>query len=115
MDRDGRRLMAIVLDTTTDHGPRAWQQAQELLHEAYRFPAGSGVDQLENRPALEASSSAAATSTPASSAVPAPAQETSLQNLPSWTGWAVVGLVGALVVAVAGFSLSRRPGGRHHR
>src|SRR5699024_5809721 len=28
LDRDGRRLMAVILDTTIDHGPRAWEQAQ---------------------------------------------------------------------------------------
>src|SRR5690625_7078688 len=40
LDRDGRRLMAVILDTTIDHGPRAWEQAQMLLDEAYKIPAG---------------------------------------------------------------------------
>lgn len=45
MDRNGRRLVAILLDTTIDGG-RAWEQAQRLLHEAYRLPAGASVDTL---------------------------------------------------------------------
>lgn len=45
MDRDGRRLVAIVLDTTIDGG-RAWEQAQRLLHEAYRQPQGASVGTL---------------------------------------------------------------------
>lgn len=46
MDRDGRRLMAIVLDTTIDGG-RPWVQAQQLLHEAYDQPTSAGVGTLE--------------------------------------------------------------------
>lgn len=46
LDRDGRRLVAILLDTTADES-RPWEQAQKLLHEAYRQPEGAGVGTLE--------------------------------------------------------------------
>ncbi|WIM68988.1 serine hydrolase [Corynebacterium breve] len=36
LGRDGRRLMAIILDTTVGE-MRPWQQSQALLHEAYNF------------------------------------------------------------------------------
>ena len=45
LDRDGRRLMAIVLDTTIDKG-RAWEQTQDLIHEAYKFSSDDAVASL---------------------------------------------------------------------
>ena len=45
LDRDGRRLMAIVLDTTIDNG-RAWEQSQDLIHEGYRFTSEDAVASL---------------------------------------------------------------------
>ncbi|WKD56967.1 D-alanyl-D-alanine carboxypeptidase DacB precursor [Corynebacterium capitovis DSM 44611] len=38
----GRRLVAVVLDTTVDKA-RPWQQAQSLLHESYRFTQPVGT------------------------------------------------------------------------
>ncbi|GAB3942098.1 hypothetical protein GCM10028828_08040 [Corynebacterium tapiri] len=52
LDRDGRRLMAILLDTTAD-STRPWQQAQALLDAAYQ--ANSHVATLEKpAPPVEA-------------------------------------------------------------
>lgn len=45
LDRDGRRLMAVVLDTTIDHG-RAWEQSQDLIHEGYKFTSKDAVASL---------------------------------------------------------------------
>ncbi len=45
-EQAGRRLFAVVLDTTVEEA-RAWQQAQLLLDAAFRTPAGSGVGLLE--------------------------------------------------------------------
>ncbi|MCQ4621019.1 D-alanyl-D-alanine carboxypeptidase [Corynebacterium sp. CCUG 71335] len=47
LDRDGRRLMAVVLDTTADEA-RAWEQAQRLLHESYRFTSSEAVASLDD-------------------------------------------------------------------
>src|SRR5699024_11739908 len=47
LDRDGRRLMAVILDTTIDHGPRAWEEVQMLPDEAYKIPARQGVSSQE--------------------------------------------------------------------
>lgn len=43
---DGRRLFAVVLDTTVEKA-RAWQQAQLLIDAASPTPAGEGVGLLE--------------------------------------------------------------------
>ena len=40
VERDGRRIAAIVLDTTVDKG-RAWEQAEALIDAAYATPEGS--------------------------------------------------------------------------
>ncbi|WP_051866725.1 D-alanyl-D-alanine carboxypeptidase family protein [Corynebacterium atypicum] len=45
LDRQGRRLAAVVLDTTIDKG-RAWQQAQRFLHAAYEVPRGEKIATL---------------------------------------------------------------------
>ena len=40
VERDGRRIAAIVLDTTVDKG-RAWEQAEALIDAVYATPEGS--------------------------------------------------------------------------
>lgn len=50
LNRDGRRLMAVVLDTTIDKG-RAWEQTQDLIHEGYRFSSDDAVASLADAPA----------------------------------------------------------------
>ena len=55
--QDGRRLFAVLLDTTTEKA-RAWQQAQLLIDAAFRTTAGSGVGLLE--PVVVAPDSSAA-------------------------------------------------------
>ena len=50
VNHDGRRLMAVLLDTTANKA-RPWEQAQRLLHESYGFMGGfagrEGVAKLE--------------------------------------------------------------------
>lgn len=45
-ERDGRRLGAIVLDTTVEEGHRAWQQAAMLLESGFKTQPGPGVGNL---------------------------------------------------------------------
>ena len=121
LDRDGRRLMAVILDTTVDHGPRAWEQAQLLLNEAYDVPAGQGVSSLdelesiglEEDSAEEASAVAASAPTPEDSDVQAQTENTSSNQHSPITAWLIVAGIAILVVAViASLLLLRRPSGR---
>ncbi|MEY6441999.1 D-alanyl-D-alanine carboxypeptidase family protein [Corynebacterium pseudotuberculosis] len=43
---DGRRLAAVILDTTVEQG-RPWQQAQKLIDAAYAVPRGEKVGNLK--------------------------------------------------------------------
>lgn len=113
IDRDGRRLQAVILDTTVDHGFRAWEQAQMLLDESSTVTPGHGVGQLEDFSAQAAEETAVVpTPTPPT---PTEAPETtqprsssSFEDSQGWIGWMVAGLVALLVVVVATFSLLRR-------
>ena len=59
LDRGGRRLQAVILDTTVEHGFRAWQQAQMLLDEAYKVKPGEGVGTLSDAAAPTSNTSTA--------------------------------------------------------
>lgn len=107
LDRDGRRLQAVVLDTTVEHGYRAWQQAQMLLNEAYKVQPGDGVSKLQAQVPT-------ATPTPPSAPAPTPTPtvqataESSVGGIESWVGWAVATIVALMVTMGAAFSLLRR-------
>ena len=45
--RDGRRLGTIVLDTTVEEGPRAWQQSAALLEAGFATAPESSVGDLK--------------------------------------------------------------------
>ncbi|KQB87504.1 D-alanyl-D-alanine carboxypeptidase family protein [Corynebacterium lowii] len=60
MDRNGRRLAAVILDTTIDKG-RPWEQAQRFLHAAYALPKGASIASLNDAPASSDQPSAAPT------------------------------------------------------
>lgn len=49
MDRGGRRLAVVILNTTIDRG-RAWQQGQRFLEAGYAVPAGTGVGTVTPNP-----------------------------------------------------------------
>ena len=114
LDRDGRRLMAVILDTTIDHGPRAWEQAQMLLDEAYKFPAGQGVSTLDEINRTDAEEESPTPAAPVTNASAADARAAELDhNQPSWMPWIIVGGVAVLVIAViSSLLLLRRPSGR---
>ncbi|MDO5031176.1 D-alanyl-D-alanine carboxypeptidase family protein [Corynebacterium sp.] len=113
LDRGGRRLQAVILNTTVEHGPRAWQQAQMLLHEAYEVPEGHGVGMLADA-AAPPTTTVPPTPTPApapSSTVAAeasPEAPSRLGNIEGWVGWVIAALVGVALIAGAGASLLRR-------
>ncbi|WP_297849869.1 D-alanyl-D-alanine carboxypeptidase family protein [uncultured Corynebacterium sp.] len=100
LDRDGRRLMAIVLDTTIDKG-RAWEQTQDLIHEAYKFSSDDAVASL-----IDATAEPSNTGTPVTDAPDAGADSPGNAEdgaLP-WEGIAV--FVGVVALAGIGTWLS---------
>lgn len=114
IDRDGRRLQAVILDTTVDHGFRAWEQAQMLLDESSTVTPGHGVGQLEDFSAQAAEETTVVptptppTPTEAPETTTQPRSSSSFEDSQGWIGWMVAGLVALLVVVVATFSLLRR-------
>lgn len=96
VDRNGHRMMAVLLDTTVDSGLRAWQQAQLLLNEAYTTQGRVGKLELNT----------AATGTPATSTDDAANHSTSSVN-PGPTAGLIVGAM-VLAGAAATFIASRR-------
>lgn len=100
MDRDGRRLLAVVLDTTLDAG-RPWEQAQRLLHAAYDLAPGGGVGQLV--PVATPS----ATPTP-DTGLAAPADPTSTERGQGVSAAAIALLAAAVLAAAGALLLLRR-------
>ncbi len=86
LNRDGRRIMAIVLDTTVDRA-RAWEQTQQLIHEGYTVPRSQAVASL-----IDAAASPSTDATPNDNPTAADGR-----SLP-WEGIAVF----ATVIALAG-------------
>lgn len=107
LDRDGRRLMAVILDTTIAKA-RPWQQAQALLHEAYEVPAGAGIGRLE--PVAKQETEAAPTPTPRADDTAAQSTPTSDEAATPYVGVGIVAVVVVLVglVAAAVFATRRR-------
>ena len=103
LDRDGRRLAAVVLDTTIDKG-RAWEQTQRFLHAAYEVPAGEKIDSL-----AETSDKVGAGAT---TAPEADAADGKTAQAGMWAGrgtWVGAGVVTAVVLAAGlGIWLTRR-------
>lgn len=105
VDHEGRRLLAVVLDTAAyDH--RAWEQAQMLLHEAYGVR--SSVAKLEPLAAPAAPTTAKAAPTPA----PVAGEETAWDR---WQSYAVVAGVLVLAAGAAAISLATTTRQRRHR
>lgn len=99
VNHDGRRLFAVVLDTTIGKH-RAWGQAQELLHAAYPIAAGAGVASLLDAPATP-------TPTPTPSPTAAPAIEETPATIP-WLSIGIVAGVSVLVLVALGLSLGSK-------
>ena len=96
-------MQAVLLDTTVEHGPRAWEQAQKLLYEAYKVSPGDGVGQL----LADADSPASPAPTPAPD-TQAQSANSSLAGVQGWLGWVIAGAVALLAICVGAFSLLRR-------
>ena len=116
VNHEGRRLVAVVLDTTAwDHRP--WQQAQMLLHAAY----GVGDSVASLKPV------AAPTTASATTAAPTPTPQTPVPDGGTYPapvefkrhslGVPIAAIVGVLAMASLALWLSmrHRPRGRHHR
>lgn len=101
MDRGGRRLVAVLLDTTIDGG-RAWEQAQRLLHEAYTQPVGASIGTL-GQPVT--STAVAPAPSPESTPVRAGAQENRVVPL---LGVGIAAAVVLLLLIVGTVVLRRR-------
>ncbi len=111
LDRGGRRLQAVILDTTVEHGFRAWQQAQMLLDEAYKVKPGEGVGTLSDAAAPTSNTSTATkTKEPAPTTSPSASahKKSALEGIEGRAGWAVAAIVALLVIVSAAFSLLRR-------
>ncbi|KQB84180.1 D-alanyl-D-alanine carboxypeptidase family protein [Corynebacterium oculi] len=93
MDRGGRRLAAVVLDTTIDKG-RPWEQAQRLLHAAYALPRGASVGDLDQQ-------SGAVESSAAPSPAPQPGDTSESAGSSTAQRGALIGTVVAGIVLVA--------------
>lgn len=118
LDRNGRRLAIVLLDTTIDKA-RPWEQAQAFLHEAYKVPAGAGIGSLlppEPVTSTVPTSSAAAPTTTA--AAPVKPVKRASRN---WIPYVIVAAVIALFALVLALSTNisarppRRRGGRGNR
>ncbi|WP_083327946.1 D-alanyl-D-alanine carboxypeptidase family protein [Corynebacterium sp. HMSC034A01] len=97
VNHEGRRLVAIILDTTAyDHRP--WEQAQMLLHEAYGVR--SSVAKLE--PLAEKTPE---TTTAAPTPEPAPEQAGEETTWNRWWSYVIVAAVLALAALTTAFSL----------
>lgn len=107
VNHEGRRLVAVVLDTSA-YDRRPWEQAQMLLHEAYGVR--SSVAKLE---ALTAETTPAPTTT---EAAPTPAPEAGEET--AWNRWwsyVIVAAVLALAALCAAFSLGTAKKPRRRR
>ena len=105
VDHEGRRLLAVVLDTAAyDH--RAWEQAQMLLNEAYGVR--SSVAKLEPLAAPAAPTTTKAAPTP----TPVAGEETAWDR---WQSYAVVAGVLVLAAGAAAISLSTTTRQRRRR
>lgn len=105
LDRSGRRLMAVVLDTTVDRG-RAWEQTQDLIHEGYKFTSKDAVASLADATANPSNTGTPVTDSPGegSSADGRTDRSNAEDGALPWEGIAV--FVGVLALAGLGTGLS---------
>ena len=108
-NRDGRRLMAVLL-----HGTRQpiapWQQAAHLLDYGFATAPGTRVGTLiEPDPSLAAPKAAAAGENGGGPAADAAALIPSMDALPVRVGVAVIGTVVVFGLIMVARSMNRRP------
>ncbi|WP_295623724.1 D-alanyl-D-alanine carboxypeptidase family protein [uncultured Corynebacterium sp.] len=109
-EREGRRLGAVVLDTTTDDGPRPWQQTAALLDEGFATPRQASVGDLST-PASGDDSGVLDAGDMEDEVLEATDLEDG-NGARSTTEIAAVLFAGGLVLAVIGWWGLRRPGGQ---
>lgn len=115
MDRNGRRLQVVLLDTTIEHGPHAWEQAQKLLQSAYDVAPGKGVGSLEPAREESANPSTLPSPGPGEDGAGGPGQSGQSGDLGRygpWIGGVAVGVIALAAIAAAAL-LPRRSRGRH--
>ncbi|WP_311516887.1 D-alanyl-D-alanine carboxypeptidase family protein [uncultured Corynebacterium sp.] len=93
MDRGGRRLAAVILDTTIDKG-RPWEQAQRLLNAAYALPPAAQIGSLDTPPPAPDATSEAPEA-------PGPAKAHTSSALSDAHGTLIGGIVAAVVIIAA--------------
>lgn len=113
LERDGRRLMAIVLDTTIDKG-RAWEQSQDLIHEAYKFASDDAVASLDDATAQPSNTGAPVTDAPGEDGTDSSGNAEDGDTLP-WEGIAVFSGVLALAGLATWLSLASAKKRRQRR
>ena len=107
VNHEGRRLVAVVLDTSAyDHRP--WEQAQMLLHEAYGVR--SSVAELE-----PLSEKTPETTMAAPTPAPAPEQAGEETTWNRWWSYLIVAAVLALAALATAFSLGTAEKPRRRR
>lgn len=98
--RDGRRLFAVILDTTTEKA-RPWEQARLLIDAAFLTPAGEGVGLLEPVTAAE--------ETPDPEVpVEVPGVHEPEATSSQWLVPGIIAVVAVAVLAVLAFVVTRR-------
>lgn len=117
LNRDGRRLMAVILDTTVDKA-RAWEQAQKLLHSGFSVAPGTNIGMLQpvanadTEPTLTQGASPAPQNSDDASPDSADADNAGTNAEPHEKTILIVVLAviaaGAGIAAIAGFILRRR-------
>lgn len=108
VNHEGRRLVAVVLDTTANEH-RAWEQAQMLLHAAY------GVEGVVAKLAPAETNAPEMTQAAPS---PAPEENSGAEDETAWNRWwsyAIVAGVAALAVLAAVLSLASAKKRRQRR
>ncbi|MBI9001714.1 serine hydrolase [Corynebacterium sp. CCM 9185] len=110
-DIGGRRLAAILLDTTVDKG-RPWEQAGRLLDAAYAVPRGTSIGSVEKLPAASVTPSPSVTAAPAASMPTGNSGNggfgTSGAQSPAWRSAAITTGTLFLVVLIAGIAFNRK-------
>ena len=111
-DVGGRRLAAIILDTTVDRG-RPWEQARRLLDAAYAVPRGTAIGSVEKLPVVSAAPSPSVTAAGSTTAntpngTGADISGASEPHSPAWEAAAITTGLLFLVALIAGIALNRK-------
>ncbi|MHA2788170.1 serine hydrolase [Corynebacterium sp. S7] len=107
LDRNGHRIMAILLDTTVEKA-RPWQQAQSLIDEAYNFTSADKVATLNQDNAPAGQNVGAVQQTPAPEAPAQASSNTSDTHRSNQIGIAAVAIVAVAAIVLAALGLRAR-------